>query len=144
MEDYKYYFHNPSPFSINDEVAWNRFGKYKKAIIVSEQYIAPSGCPHTNIKVKDLIYAVPTYDLKNINDVKIINEAFIFCSNKSKGLNYSRRSFYNLWFDGEIINETIKPYFRKEANTVLLDESILKKYNIHKVYSRGILIYNKE
>ena len=143
MENYKYYFHTPSKFKIDEEVAWNSHGKWVKAIVVSEQYIAPSGIPHTNIKRKNQIYAVPTFDLQNTSEVNFVNEAFIFCTNKLRGRNYSRNSNYILEFDGEPINKTKYPCFRKEANVVLLDENVLNKYNIHKLYSNGIIIYNK-
>lgn len=144
MEDYRYYFHTPSQFKINNEVAWNYRGKWIKAIVLSEQYIAPSGVPHTNIKYKNTIYAVPTFDLRSPSEVKFINEAFVLCSNRHRGPDYSRSANYILEFDGEEINKTRYPCFRKEANIILLDNNILNKYNIHKVYSRGILIYNKD
>lgn len=141
-----YYFHTPVPFSIGDECLAKFGSKYKKGIIKSERYIAPSGAQYMNVEIKGRLYAIPTFDLYIPGTVDITNEAFIlYKSHPSSHRNsdYSRSGTYQLWFDDTVILECYCSC-RKEANTKLLAYPVLEENHIHYVYSNGKIIYKNK
>ena len=140
------YFHTPVPFSIGDECLVKFDPKYRKGIIKSECYIAPSGIQHMNVEIKGQLYAIPTFDLYIPGTIDIINEAFIVykahpCSHRN--FDYSRSGTYQLRFDDTVILECYCSC-RKEANTRLLSHPVLEENNIHYVYSNGKIIYKNK
>jgi hypothetical protein len=120
---------------------------YRGAIIESEPYSAPSGATYINISVFNKIlstskkYAVPIWDLYPLGSKKIVYTAYIY-SLSHRGRNFSGRSGYELVCEGKTLKKADGCLGRKDANERLLDEDLLKSYDITKVYSNG-LIYNK-
>lgn len=120
---------------------------YREAIIESEPYSAPSGATYINISVFNKIlstskkYAVPIWDLYPLGSKKIVYTAYIY-SLSHRGRNFSGRSGYELVCEGKTLKKADGCLGRKDANERLLDEDLLKSYDITKVYSNG-LIYNK-
>jgi hypothetical protein len=120
---------------------------YRGAIIESEPYSAPSGATYINISVFNKIlstskkYAVPVWDLYPLGSKKIVYTAYIY-SLSHRGRNFSGRSGYELVCEGKTLKKADGCLGRKDANERLLDEDLLKSYDITKVYSNG-LIYNK-
>lgn len=145
-ENYKYYFHSPISFKKGDIAAFNigssNNSVYKEVIIDGDPYIAPSGAQYIDVT---LVYTkeklkVPTFDLIDINTIKITNRADIYFDNKNK-LDYSRFGKYILVNEiGNILLEKTCSN-RKEANKFLLNEEILNKNKITHVYSKGELIW---
>ena len=137
------YFHTLVPFSIGDECLVKFGSKYRKGIIKSECYIAPSGIPHMNVEIKGQLYAIPTFDLYIPGTIDIINEAFIVYKahpSSHRNFDYSRSGTYQLIFDDTVILECYCSC-RKEANTKLLAYPVLEEHHIHYVYSNGKIIY---
>ena len=120
---------------------------YREAIIESEPYSAPSGATYIDISVFNKIlstskkYAVPVWDLYPLGSKKIVYTAYIN-SLSHRGPNFSGRSSYELVCEGKTLKKAYGCLGRKDANERLLDEEMLKSYDITKVYSNG-LIYNK-
>ena len=120
---------------------------YRKAVIESESFSAPSGATYISVSVFNKIlstnkkYAVPIWDLYPLDSKKIGYTAYID-SLSPRGRNFSGRGSYALICEGEILKKVEYCLGRKDANERLLDEYILKEYDINKVYSNG-LIYNK-
>ena len=121
---------------------------YREAIIESEPYSAPSGATYIDITVFNKIlstskkYAVPIWDLYPLGSKKIVYTAYIY-SLSHRGPNFSGRSSYELVCEGKTLKKADECLGRKDANERLLDEDLLKSYDITKVYSNGFLIYNK-
>lgn len=145
-ENYKYYFHSPISFKKGDIAAFNIGSSnnpvYKEVIIDGDPYIAPSGTQYIDVT---LVYTkeklkVPTFDLVDINTVKITNRADIY-SNRYNNRDYSRKGCYILVIsnNNEVINKK-ECTGRKQANEILLDKELLDKYKITHVYSKGELI----
>lgn len=147
--DYRYFFHvRNNPFKIGDEVAIN-FGTveipiYKKGIIASESYISEAGCTYIDVKVKDQLYGVPLYDVKPLNEVRIINTAYIYYKSYNRPKYYSRQGCYILEFDGEEIYSRDGCTGRTDANKKLINSEILEKYKIDLVYSNSVLVFRNE
>lgn len=120
---------------------------YREAIIESEPYSAPSGATYINISVFNKIlstskkYAVPIWDLYPLGSKKIVYTAYIY-SLSHRGRNFNGRSGYELVCEGKTLKKADGCLGRKDANERLLDEDLLKSYDITKVYSNG-LVYNK-
>lgn len=120
---------------------------YREATIESEPYSAPSGATYINISVFNKIlstskkYAVPVWDLYPLGSKEIVYTAYIY-SLSYRGRDYSRRGDYELVCEGKTLKKAYGCSGRKDANERLLDEDMLKSYDITKVYSNG-LIYNK-
>lgn len=120
---------------------------YREATIESESYSAPSGATYIDISVFNKIlstskkYAVPVWDLYPLGSKKIVYTAYIY-SLSHRGRNFSGRSGYELVCEGKTLKKADGCLGRKDANERLLDEDLLKSYDITKVYSNG-LIYNK-
>lgn len=145
-DDYRYYFHNKIPFKVGDKVAYNErayeYPVYKEVIITGEPYIASSGAQYINVLLKGKPAAVPTFDLANINTVKITNRADIY-SDRYNNRDYSRRSGYMLVTEDNKVICKKECTGRKQANEILLDKELLDKYKITHVYSKGLLIWQK-
>lgn len=120
---------------------------YREATVESEPYSAPSGATYIDISVFNKIlstskkYAVPIWDLYPLGSKKIVYTAYIY-SLSPRGRNFSGRSGYELVCEGKTLKKADGCLGRKDANERLLDEDLLKSYDITKVYSNG-LIYNK-
>lgn len=120
---------------------------YREATVESEPYSAPSGATYINISVFNKIlstnkeYAVPVWDLYPLGSKKIVYTAYIYSLSR-RGKNFSGRSGYELVCEGKTLKKADGCLGRKDANERLLDEDMLKSYDITKVYSNG-LIYNK-
>lgn len=146
-DDYRYYFHNKIPFKVGDKVAYNEgnseYPVYKEVIITGEPYIAPSGAQYIDVLLRGNPATVPTFDLVDINTVKITNRADIY-SDRYNDKYYSRRSGYMLVVEDN--NKVIckkECTGRKQANEILLDKELLDKYKITHVYSKGLLIWQR-
>lgn len=115
---------------------------YREATIDSEVYIAPSENRYINVSINNEKYAVPTWDIYPLGSKEIIYKAYIYYKGH-RGSNFSGRGTYILWFEGNIIDESIGSCTgRKDANKKLIDEKLLKKYGINRVYSNDILIWS--
>lgn len=121
---------------------------FREAIIESEPYSAPSGATYINVLVQDKVlsntkrYAVPIWDLHPMGSKSIIYTAYIYSTNH-RGTWFSGRGGYRLVYEGKTLKTAAGCYGRKDANSRLLDEDLLKKYNINQVYSNGDLVYDK-
>lgn len=121
---------------------------FREAIIESEPYSAPSGATYIDVLVLDKVlpstkrYAVPLWDLHPMGSKSIIYTAYIYSTNH-RGTWFSGRGGYRLVYEGKTLKTASGCYGRKDANSRLLDESLLKKYNINQVYSNGNLVYDK-
>lgn len=120
---------------------------YREATVESEPYSAPSGATYINISVFNKILstnkkcAVPIWDLYPLGSKEIVYTAYIYSLSR-RGENFSGRSSYELVCEGKTLKKAYSCLGRKDANERLLDEDMLKSYDITKVYSNG-LIYNK-
>lgn len=120
---------------------------YREATVESEPYSAPSGATYINISVFNKILstnkkcAVPIWDLYPLGSKEIVYTAYIYSLSR-RGKNFSGRSGYELVCEGKTLKKADGCLGRKDANERLLDEGMLKSYDITKVYSNG-LIYNK-
>lgn len=144
MEDVKYYFHNRIPFKIGDRAAFNisssRNPIYKEVIITGDPFIAPSGAQYINVLLNGEPVAVPTFDLADVNTVKITNRADVYCDRYNQR-DYSRKGQYILVTDNNKIICRKECTSRKQANELLLDKNLLNSYKITHVYSKGELIW---
>jgi len=117
---------------------------YREAIVDSKVYYAPSGNRYINVLVENKGYAVPAWDVYPLGTKPIIYKAYIY-SRSHRGSDFSGRGEYVLWFEGKIIDSSIGSCTgRKDANSQLLKQDILNKYNISRVYSNGVLIYDRK
>ena len=120
---------------------------YREATIESDPYTAPSGATYINISVfykvlsENKKYAVPMWVLYPLGTKQIIHEAYIYSLNRIHGTSYNRRGSYELVCEGKRIKSDYCTG-RKDANKKLLDVELLKSYDINRVYSNGILIYD--
>lgn len=114
---------------------------YREAIVESKPYQAPSGWLFIDVSVKGEKYAVPTSDIYPLGTKPIIYKAYIY-SKRQYSPNFSGRGTYALWFEGKEVKSVVSCTGRKDANKKLIDEELLKKYGINRVYSNDILIYN--
>lgn len=146
-ENYKYYFHSSIPFKKGDIAAFN-IGSgsnpvYKEVVIDGDPYVAPSGAQYIDVTLirTGEKFKIPTFDLVDINTVKITNRADIY-SDRYNDRDYSRRSVYMLVISdsNEVINKK-ECTGRKQANEILLNKELLDKYKITHVYSKGELIW---
>lgn len=121
---------------------------FREAIIESEPYSAPSGATYIDVAVLNRVlsstkrYAVPLWDLHPMGSKSIIYTAYIY-STSYRGPWFNGRGGYRLVCEGKTLKTAAGCYGRKDANARLLDEDLLKKYNINQVYSDGKLIYDK-
>lgn len=121
---------------------------FREAIIESEPYAAPSGATYIDVAVLDKVlssskrYAVPIWDLHPILSKRIVYTAHIY-STSHRGPHFNGRGGYELVYGGKTLKTAPGCYGRKDANARLLDEDLLKKYNINQVYSDGKLIYDR-
>lgn len=114
---------------------------YREAIVESKPYQAPSGCLFIDVSINNKKYAVPVYDIYPLGTKPIIYKAYIYYKGH-RGSNFSGRGTYALWFEGKEVKSVVSCTGRKDANKKLIDEELLKKYGINRVYSNDILIYN--
>lgn len=148
MENCKYYFHYPISLKKGDIAAFNIGSSnnpvYKEVIIDGDPCIAPSGAQYIDVTLvctKEKL-KIPTFDLVDINTVKITNRADIY-SDRYNNRDYSRKGRYILVSDNnEVINKK-ECTGRKQANEILLDKELLDKYKITHVYSKGELIWKR-
>lgn len=116
---------------------------YREGIVESEMYNAPSGWLYIDISVNEKKYAVSVSDIYPLGTKPIIYKAYIY-SKSYRGSNFSGRGEYGLYFEGKEIYSSIGSCTgRKDANKKLLNYDILNKYNITKVFSNDVLIYDK-
>lgn len=115
---------------------------YREGIVESGIYNAPSGWLYINISVNDKKHAVPVFDIYPLGTKPIIYKAYIY-SKSHRGSNFNGRGEYGLYFEGKEIYSSIGSCTgRKDANKKLINEELLKKYGINRVYSNGVLIWN--
>lgn len=121
---------------------------FREAIIESEPFAAPSGATYIDVLVLDKVlssskrYSVPIWDLHPILSKRIVYTAHIY-SKSRRGPWFNGRGGYELVYGGKTLKTVPGCYGRKDANARLLDEDLLKKYNINQVYSDGKLIYDR-
>ena len=121
---------------------------FREAIIESDPFAAPSGATYLDVIILDKVlssskrYSVPIWDLHPMGSKKIVYTAYIYSKNR-RGTWFNGRGSYELVYGGKTLKTAAGCYGRKDANSRLLDEDLLKKYNINQVYSDGILIYDR-